>query len=97
LRRNSPEWLCDFALVDELGALEPPFAPVRSPRFPAVRLRDTLIDAVRASFPRSDDRSAGNASAQVTAATTALHRSPEPKFTAQPCTRRGKSPHWTSS
>jgi hypothetical protein len=50
--RNSPEWLVRLhALVDELDALEPPFAPYDRLRFGGPVSRDTLIDAVRASFP----------------------------------------------
>jgi hypothetical protein len=47
-------WLAELhALVDELDALEPPFAPYDRLRFGGPISRDTLIDDVRARFPRT--------------------------------------------
>ena len=51
---QSREWLDDIhALVDELDALEPPFAPYDRLRFGGPVSRDRLITAVRDQFPRA--------------------------------------------
>ena len=51
---RSHEWLDDLhALVDELDALEPPFAPYDRLRFGGPVSRDRLITAVRERFPRA--------------------------------------------
>jgi hypothetical protein len=53
-RPSSPEWRLDLhRLVDELDQLEPPFAPYDRLRFGGPISRDTLIDDVRARFPRA--------------------------------------------
>ncbi len=50
---GSSGWLVDLhALVDELDALEPPFAPYDRLRFGRPVSRDRLIDDVRTQFPR---------------------------------------------
>jgi hypothetical protein len=52
--RQSPEWLARLhALVDELDALEPPFAPYDRLRFGGPVSRDRLIDHVRQHYPRA--------------------------------------------
>ena len=49
---DSPTWLTRLhLLVDELDAVEPPFAPYDRLRFGGPVSRDRLIDGVRASFP----------------------------------------------
>ncbi|WP_327682268.1 DUF6058 family natural product biosynthesis protein [Kitasatospora sp. NBC_00458] len=51
---DSPSWLAGLhAMVDELDALEPPFAPYDRLRFDGPVSRDTCIDAVRRDHPRS--------------------------------------------
>jgi Family of unknown function (DUF6058) len=51
---ESDSWLESLhALVDELDALEPPFTPYDRLRFGGPVSRDTLIDDVRARFPRT--------------------------------------------
>jgi uncharacterized protein DUF6058 len=51
---ESPEWLSRIhALVDELDALEPPFAPYDRLRFGGPVSRDRLIDHVRQHYPRA--------------------------------------------
>jgi hypothetical protein len=51
---GSSGWLVDLhALVDELDALEPPFAPYDRLRFGRPVSRDRLIDDVRTQFPRA--------------------------------------------
>ena len=53
-RPQSDEWLDDLhALVDELDALEPPFAAYDRRRFGGPVSRDRLITAVRERFPRA--------------------------------------------
>lgn len=50
---RSPQWSAALhALVDELDALEPDFAPYDRLRFGGPTSRDTCVDAVRARFPR---------------------------------------------
>ncbi|MFG3346122.1 DUF6058 family natural product biosynthesis protein [Streptomyces sp. NPDC048018] len=52
-RPDSPPWSAALhALVDELDALEPEFAPYDRLRFGGPTSRDVFIDAVRARFPR---------------------------------------------
>jgi Family of unknown function (DUF6058) len=54
---QSASWLQELhGLVDELDQLEPPFAPYDRLRFGGPVSRDTAIDAVRARFPRPEDR-----------------------------------------
>jgi hypothetical protein len=51
-RPESTEWMAGLhALVDELDALEPPFADYDRLRFGGPVSRDTYIDKVRADFP----------------------------------------------
>jgi hypothetical protein len=51
---ESPEWLARIhALVDELDALEPPFAPYDRLRFGGPVSRDRLIDHVRRHYPQA--------------------------------------------
>lgn len=51
-RRDSSAWLQELhVLVDELDALEPPFAAYDRLRFGGPVSRDRLIDGVRARFP----------------------------------------------
>jgi hypothetical protein len=53
---SSQEWLTELhRLVDGLDELEPPFAPYDRRRFGGPISRDTLIDEVRARFPRAGD------------------------------------------
>ncbi|MCX2181363.1 hypothetical protein KV205_12595 [Streptomyces sp. SKN60] len=52
-RPDVPLWAAALhALVDELDALEPDFAPYDRLRFGGPTSRDTWVDAVRARFPR---------------------------------------------
>jgi hypothetical protein len=54
-RPDSPTWLeLLHMLVDELDALEPPFAPYDRLRFGGPISRDRLIDDVRAQFARPE-------------------------------------------
>jgi hypothetical protein len=58
-RPDSPEWLAQLhALVDELDAIEPPFAPYDRLRFGGPISRDRLIDEVRARYPRIGEAAA---------------------------------------
>jgi hypothetical protein len=60
LERPDPgddEWLAHLhELIDELDAIEPPFAPYDRLRFGGPVSRDTLIDDVRRRFPRPSAR-----------------------------------------
>jgi hypothetical protein len=59
-RPQSRQWLADLHdLVDELDAIEPPFAPYDRLRFGRPISRDTAIDAVRSRFPLPSGGSAG--------------------------------------
>ncbi|MFJ9576835.1 DUF6058 family natural product biosynthesis protein [Streptomyces sp. NPDC101191] len=59
-RPDSPLWAAALhALVDELDALEPEFAPYDRLRFGGPTSRDTCIDAVRNRFPRPAEASPG--------------------------------------
>ncbi len=54
---TSADWLHDLhMLVDELDAIEPPFAPYDRLRFGGPVSRDRLIDDVRREFPDSRSR-----------------------------------------